>query len=108
MRLRRPEDPADRLTIDGIGISVGIPQGPRFTANGGTLALAIATPSAAAQLAGDTRSWVALKTSIPFASLTGIDGFAAYGSGIVVELNRASGAFDEREALDASLQPVRD
>ena len=76
------------------GLTIGVPNGAHFTVTAGRLALAIVTPSAADQAAGDGRSWLALTSSIDSASLTGITGFAAYGSDIVVELNQASGLYD--------------
>jgi len=76
------------------GLTIGVATGPHFTVTAGSLALAIVTPSAADQLLGDHRSWLALKSSIESASLEGFDGFVAYGSDITVELNRASGAYE--------------
>ena len=76
------------------GLTIGVPNGAHLTVTAGRLALAIVTPSATDQAAGDGRSWLALTSSIDSASLTGITGFAAYGSDIVVELNQASGLYD--------------
>ena len=76
------------------GLTIGVATGPHFTVTAGTLALAVVTPSAADQLLGDHRSWLALKTSIESASLEGFDGFVAYGSNITVEINRASGSYE--------------
>ena len=81
------------LGLTVTSISIGIANGPRFTATGGTLALAVVTPSAADQLAGDGRYWVALKSDIATAELTGVDGFNAFGSGLTVELNQARGVY---------------
>ena len=81
------------LGLTATSMSIGITNGPRFTATGGTLALAVVTPSAADQLAGDGRYWVALKSDIATAELTGIDGFTAFGSDLTVELNQARGVY---------------
>ena len=59
----------------------------------GTLALAIVTPSAADRNGGDERMWFTLESSIADATLTGIDGFSAYGSDLQVELNKATGSY---------------
>jgi len=94
---RGPPD-AFGATLSTLGLTVtdltiGITNGPRFTTTGGTLALAVVTPSAADQLAGDGRYWVALKSDIASAQLTGIDGFTLFGSAITVQLNQARGIY---------------
>ena len=58
------------LASDGAGITIGIPDGPGFHISSGTLAVAVVTPSAADQAAGDNRSWLALTALISSASLT--------------------------------------
>ena len=81
------------LTVSGAGIAIGVPNGPGFTVTSGTLALAIVTPSAADRIGGDERMWFTLESSIADATLTGIDGFSAYGSDLQVELNKATGSY---------------
>ncbi|HEV7132735.1 MAG TPA: hypothetical protein VGN27_03260, partial [Gaiellaceae bacterium] len=78
------------LTIDSPGISIGVDGGPRLTATGGTLALALVTPPSSAS---DTRSWLALTSDIPTVSFSGFSGFDAHGSNIHIQINQAQGAY---------------
>ena len=91
---RGPPDVANAtLTTLGLtvtSISIGIPNGPRLTATGGTLALAVVTQTAS----NDTRSWIALTSDIATVSFTGFTGFDAHGSGIHIEINTAQGLYD--------------
>ena len=86
------------LTVTGVGISIGIANGPSLSVTAGSLALAVVTPSAADQALGDGRYWVALKATLATAQLTGIDGFSLYASAITVEVNQAGGVY--RPATD--------
>ena len=88
------------LTVTGPGISIGIANGPRLTATGGTLALAIVTPASSA---GDTRSWIALTSDIPSVSFTGFPGLDIHGSDIHVAINTAQGLYDPS---GAAIEPV--
>ncbi|HVM56368.1 MAG TPA: hypothetical protein VMT74_02815, partial [Gaiellaceae bacterium] len=76
----------------GHTLSFGV-GGVGFTVSAGSLALAIVTPSAAAQAAGDGRSWLALDAQITSASFTGIPGLTLTVTGLTVEINRASGVY---------------
>ena len=88
--------------VIGSGLSIGVPDGPRFSISAGTVALAVITPSAADMAAGDGRNWLAVTSDIATASLTGIDGFAAYGSDLTLRLNRAGGVYQPSGAAIAA------
>ncbi len=67
------------LTTLGLSIPSGQPLtigvgGVAFTVTAGSLALAIVTPSAAAQAGGDSRTWLALDAQITSATFNGIPG----------------------------------
>ena len=93
------------LGLTVTSISIGTIDGPRLTALGGTLALAVVTPSQADQDAGDTRYWIALKSDIPTASLSGAPAFSLDATNVVVELNQAGGAYDP-SGVDAAAAPL--
>ncbi|HEY5057558.1 MAG TPA: hypothetical protein VII51_00960, partial [Gaiellaceae bacterium] len=78
----------------GHNLSFGV-AGVGFTVSAGSLALAIVTPSASAQAAGDGRSWLALDAQITAASFTGIPGLTLTVTGLTVEINRASGVYTD-------------
>ena len=89
-------------TLTTFGLSVASGQtltfgvgGVGFSVSAGSLALAIVTPSASAQAAGDGRSWLALDAQITSASFTGIPGLTLTVTGLTVEINRASGVYTD-------------
>ena len=100
---RGPPGPdLQNATLTTFGLSVPSGQtltfgvgGVGFSVSAGSLALAIVTPSASAQAAGDGRSWLALDAQITSASFTGIPGLTLTVTGLTVEINRASGVYTD-------------
>ncbi|MDX6411750.1 MAG: hypothetical protein QOE91_1266, partial [Gaiellaceae bacterium] len=88
------------LNIGAGGLTIGIPDGPGLSISSGSLAVAVVTPAAGST--GDSRSWLAVKSSNLTGSLTGIDQVTFAVSGVAVEINRASGAFDPTPDSPAS------
>ena len=101
-------------TLTTFGLSVPSGQtltfgvgGVGFSVSAGSLALAIVTPSASAQAAGDSRSWLALDAQITAASFTGIPGLTLTVTALTVEINRASGTYtDPTTHAAVSTQPL--
>ncbi|HVP75835.1 MAG TPA: hypothetical protein VMS63_07420, partial [Gaiellaceae bacterium] len=101
-------------TLTTFGLSVPSGQtltfgvgGVGFSVSAGSLALAIVTPSASAQAAGDSRSWLALNAQITAATFTGIPGLTLTVTALTVGINRASGTYtDPTTHAAVSTQPL--
>ena len=100
---RGPPGPdLQNATLTTFGLSVPSGQslnfgigGVGFTVTAGSLALAVVTPSAAAQSTGDARSWLALDANITSATFNGIPGLTLTVTGLTVEINRANGTYTD-------------
>ena len=89
-------------TLTTLGLSIASGQslvvgvgGVGFSVTSGSLALAILTPSAADQSAGDARQWLALEAQSLDASFTGIPDLHLTVSGLTLDLNRSTGAYTD-------------
>ena len=77
----------------GKGLTIGTADGPGFSIDSGAFALAMVSPSAADQAAGDARSWLALTAEIDGGTFTGIPDFDMTVESLGLELNQASGTY---------------
>ena len=88
------------MGLDELDLTLGDPDGPHFAITGGSLALATLKPKTPPTLpATDTRSWLAIKGSVEEATFEGLDVIDITVLDFSIEINRATGAYDEDGAL---------